>query len=74
MKKNCLTCKFEPVWSDPVGVGEKRYQAGFCAYELPLLPATFSTSIDSIILNYVEKNTVACDGKYIDNCQVWEKK
>lgn len=68
MKKNCLTCKYEPDWGRPVGREFPR-QSGKCKkqVELPVLPAVHEVHVKHII-------------RYSDNsglpakCPAWEPK
>lgn len=45
--KNCLTCKYEPDWSRPIGVEYTR-QTGKCKYiiKLPPLPIVYQLTIN----------------------------
>ena len=66
--KNCLTCKYEPDWSDWIGVDYKR-RIGACKYPIliPKLPSVYVITRRKVI-------------RYSDNsgietmCKVWEPK
>ena len=76
MKKHCLTCKYEPVWSDPIGPEGKKYKAGFCKYMLPNLPACMPQQV-AMARHFIDTGIVdfCLEGNLPDlKCLIWSKK
>lgn len=71
MKKNCLTCKFEPEWKEWYGDGADRYprQVGRCRYVvvLPKLPSVFQHSTLNIE-RYSDNSGI------VTGCPTWSRK
>jgi hypothetical protein len=68
MKKNCLTCKYEPDWSAPIGIDYPR-QTGFCKWDgvIPLIPAVYVMHREGI--------SKYSDGSGVKTrCDTWEPK
>ena len=66
--QSCLTCKYEPDWSEPTG-GEFSRQHGKCKYKMkwPAMPWVYYINIRSLV-------------RYSDNsglptsCETWAEK
>ena len=73
MKKNCLTCKYEPDWSEWSG-GEYSRQYGSCKWNGELkdrlkesLPETYTITIKNI-------TRYSDDSGTMNRCPLWEAK
>jgi len=68
-KRNCLNCKWEPNWSEPIGIEYAR-QHGSCKYSMPDIKLPECSS--PIYKNSVER--YSDDSGICSNCKVWESK
>ncbi len=70
MKKNCLTCEFEPDWSEWIDAGYKRCH-GKCKWEddglIPDLPQVY-------ILNERHVTRYGDDSGICHSCKTWKPK
>ena len=67
--KNCLNCKFEPVWSK-WSLGEYSRRTGNCRFKLPkiVLPAVYRIIHAQKIVRYEDNSGTPI------NCPTWEPK
>lgn len=67
--KNCLTCKYEPEWSEWSG-GEYSTCSGPCRWagELPKLPSVMQVTGPTHVIRYSD------DSGIHRHCATWEKK
>ena len=68
MEKSCLTCKWEPDWSEPYG-GEFSRRHGACRYPMvfPKMPYVYHVA-KSPLIRYSD------DSGLPDECETWEPK
>ena len=68
MKKNCLNCKYEPNWPDPIGRDYPRRIAP-CLWDkpIPVMPRTMRVVCEPV-------SRYSDDSGVIDNCKTWEPK
>jgi len=62
---NCLNCKYEPLWHDPVGKEHPR-QSGECRWDgvIPAMPKIYRIE-KGIIVKYSDNSGVP------SNCKTW---